>query len=135
MSFGEEAEEDESETINFVQKNATKSKSVHDVVDDPKLSKETVTIPKSKNKDDDDDDDDDGGHIEENAIQSDDESTLRAKTDRIRDKLKAKSSHQSDEKGNEKTSKVELNEQSDSDSDEFTNELERERKRKRQKKA
>lgn len=136
MSFGEEAEEDETETIVFVQKNATKSKSVHDVVDDPKLSKETGTIPKNKNKDGDGENDD--GHIEENAIQSDDdEPTLKAKTDRIRDKLKTKSTKQCDDKASEKTSKTELNVQSDSDSDsdEFTNELERERKRKRQKKA
>lgn len=133
LSFGEEAEEDESETIDFVQKNATKSKSVHDVVDDPKLSKETGTIPKSKNKNGDDADDD--GNIEEHAVESDDESTRKAKADRVRDKLKAKPSKQSDEKADEKPSKVELDEPSDSDSDEFTNELERERKRKRQKKA
>lgn len=137
LSFGEEAEEDETETNDFVQKNATKSKSVHDAVDDPKLSKETITIPKSKNRGDNADGDD--GNGEENTIESGDESALKVKTDRIRDKLK-KSAKSSDETA--KTSKTsasklqtELNERSDSDSDEFTNELERERKRKRQMKA
>jgi peptidyl-prolyl cis-trans isomerase SDCCAG10 len=42
LSFGAEAEEEEQETIEFVQKNiAGKSKSTHDVLDDPKLSKQT----------------------------------------------------------------------------------------------
>lgn len=136
LSFGEEAEEDESETIDFVQKNATKSKSVHDVVDDPKLSKETGTLPKNKNKGADDADEDDGP-IEEHTNESGDESTLRVKTDRIRDKLKKATKPSSDEKPSEKVSKspTESIEQPDSDSDEFTNELERERKLKRQKKA
>lgn len=46
LSFGDEAEEDEEETDSYVQKNAGKAKSTHDVLDDPKLSKETVTIIK-----------------------------------------------------------------------------------------
>lgn len=96
------------------------------MVDDPKLSKETGTVPKSKNKGNNSDDD---GHIEDNEHESDDETTLKAKTDRIRDKL-MKSTKSSEDKISET-----LVQQSDSDSDEYTNELERERKRKRQKKA
>lgn len=46
LSFGNEAEEDEEETNVFVQKNAGKAKSTHDVLDDPKLSKETATFVK-----------------------------------------------------------------------------------------
>lgn len=42
LSFGEEAEVDEMETSMFTQKNAGKAKSMHDAIDDPKLSKETV---------------------------------------------------------------------------------------------
>lgn len=44
LSFGEEAEEDEVETNEFVQKNAGKAKSLHDVIDDPMLSKEHIKI-------------------------------------------------------------------------------------------
>lgn len=124
LSFGEEAEQDESETIDFVQKNATKSKSVHDVIDDPKLSKEAVQIEKSEHIDD--------GPIEENTVQSENEENFKVKTDRIRDKLtKLSKSNQ----GEKKDAKTDVLEQSNSDSDEFTNELERERKLKRQKKA
>lgn len=122
LSFGEEAEEDETETNDFVQKNASKSKSVHDVIDDPKLSKEALQVEKQKLADD---------HVKEKQIESDDDATKAQKTDRIRDKLKnaPKSS-----KGEKRPAEPEEH-QSDSDSDEFTNELERERKLKRQKKA
>lgn len=41
LSFGEEAEVDEMETSIFTQKNAGKAKSMHDAIDDPKLSKKT----------------------------------------------------------------------------------------------
>uniref|UniRef100_A0A336MQ48 Spliceosome-associated protein CWC27 homolog n=1 Tax=Culicoides sonorensis TaxID=179676 RepID=A0A336MQ48_CULSO len=44
LSFGEEAEEDEMEATEFVQKTGNKSKSTHDVLNDPKLSKEEVKI-------------------------------------------------------------------------------------------
>lgn len=46
LSFGEEAEEDEEETESYVQKFAGKSKSTHDVLDDPTLSRETATTIK-----------------------------------------------------------------------------------------
>lgn len=45
LSFGEEAEGDEEETSKFVEtKLAGKAKSTHDVLDDPKLSKEVIKI-------------------------------------------------------------------------------------------
>lgn len=123
LSFGEEAEQDETETIDFVQKNAIKSKSVHDVIDDPKLSKEAVQIEKSEHDD---------GPIEEKTVEPEDDEHLQEKTDRIRDKLKKSSKSNQSEK---KDAKTEALQQSDSDSDEFTNELERERKLKRRKEA
>lgn len=46
MSFGAEAEEDEEETTSFVQKNSGKPKSTHDLLEDPKLSKQTATFVK-----------------------------------------------------------------------------------------
>ncbi|KAL7734843.1 hypothetical protein ACLKA6_011123 [Drosophila palustris] len=46
LSFGEEAEGDEQETTIFVKQNAGKAKSLHDVADDPKLSKEPIKVPK-----------------------------------------------------------------------------------------
>ncbi|XP_017080156.2 spliceosome-associated protein CWC27 homolog [Drosophila eugracilis] len=47
LSFGEEAEGDEEETNVYVKKNAGKAKSLHDVTDDPKLSKEPIRVPKA----------------------------------------------------------------------------------------
>lgn len=49
LSFGEEAEVDEIETSTFIQKNAGKGKSMHDAIDDPKLSKQSVHVEKSMN--------------------------------------------------------------------------------------
>ncbi|KAH8239864.1 hypothetical protein KR032_008822 [Drosophila birchii] len=46
LSFGEEAEDDEEETNVYVKQNAGKAKSLHDVTDDPKLSKEPIRVPK-----------------------------------------------------------------------------------------
>lgn len=123
LSFGEEAEEDETETNDFVQKNSSKSKSVHDAIDDPRLSKQAIQIDKRKESED---------RIEENPNDSDDEAKVKERTDRVRDKLKTSS----------KSSKAEKRPvepvdepKSDSDSDEFENELERERKRKRKNQA
>lgn len=124
LSFGEEAEEDETETNDFVQKNATKSKSVHDVINDPKLSKEAVQIEKSRKDDD---------PIEENAVGAVDETPVKEKTERIRDKLKRVSKWDQPEKKKVEPEIVE--QKSDSDSDDYGNELEKERKLKRQKKA
>lgn len=138
LSFGEEAEEDETLTNDFVQKNATKSKSVFDI--DPKLSKEAAQNEKKRELDDD--------HFEENPVESDDEVTLKEKTDRIRDKLKKLSKSDQGAKSRTKPKDEperesepepepapEPDQHSDSDSDDYTNELEKERKLKRQKKA
>ncbi|XP_017135478.1 spliceosome-associated protein CWC27 homolog [Drosophila miranda] len=51
LSFGEEAEGDEVETTVFVKQNAGKAKSLHDVTDDPKLSKEPIQVPKQERAD------------------------------------------------------------------------------------
>ncbi|XP_018328412.1 uncharacterized protein LOC108739157 [Agrilus planipennis] len=42
LSFGEEAEEDEEENVKVNEKFAGKGKSTHDILDDPKLSSETI---------------------------------------------------------------------------------------------
>ncbi len=42
LSFGEEAEEDELETLEEAKKYEGKSKSTHDVLNDPKLSSQTL---------------------------------------------------------------------------------------------
>ncbi|XP_055629468.1 spliceosome-associated protein CWC27 homolog [Toxorhynchites rutilus septentrionalis] len=67
LSFGDEAEVEEEETNQFVQKNITgKSKSSHDVLDDPKLSKQAVDVKSKSSK----------SKIEE-TNSSDDESVLK----------------------------------------------------------
>lgn len=127
LSFGEEAEEDETETNYFVQKNSSKSKSVHDAIDDPRLSKQAIQIDKRKESD---------VGIEENPNDSDDEAKVKERTDRVRDKLKTSSKSSKAEKRPAEPKSEPMDEpKSDSDSDEFENELERERKRKRQKQA
>ncbi|XP_054735444.1 spliceosome-associated protein CWC27 homolog [Anastrepha obliqua] len=65
LSFGEEAEEDEEETKQFVQKNSGKAKSLHDVEDDPKLSKDVL-------------------HIENTNISSEDEEALEEERQLVR---------------------------------------------------
>lgn len=89
LSFGEEAEEDEVETNEFVQKNAGKAKSLHDVVDDPKLSKEPVKVKSELNSEGDSEPEDYQVTIKEEKL-DDDEADERRQ--RIKDKLKSKSS-------------------------------------------
>ncbi|XP_049546783.1 spliceosome-associated protein CWC27 homolog [Anopheles darlingi] len=50
LSFGDEAEEEEQEANVFVQKAAgsSRGKSSHDVLDDPKLSKQSIAVPESR---------------------------------------------------------------------------------------
>lgn len=128
MSFGKEAEEDEAETVDFVQKNANKSKSVHDAIDDPKLSKEAIVIEKQKG--------DDEGPIEEGTIESDDDIDKIEKAKRIRDKLK-QSTSKADTKNSKRKMPEEENEDDDASSsdDGYENELEKERRLKKQKKV
>lgn len=130
LSFGEEAEEDEAETNQYVQKNAAKPKSVHDVGDDPSLSKQTLAIEKK-----DDGGGGGGGKTEERTIASDDEDKVKEKTDRIRSKLMtAAHNKKKDEPKAAEASDAGKAQQSDSD-DDLYGELERERKMKRQKEA
>uniref|UniRef100_A0A182JAS3 Spliceosome-associated protein CWC27 homolog n=1 Tax=Anopheles atroparvus TaxID=41427 RepID=A0A182JAS3_ANOAO len=112
LSFGDEAEEEEQETNVFVQKNASvgRGKSSHDVLDDPKLSKQTVDTPRTEtgksrvphdqeaSSSDASDDQRSSTHVEE--------SKLRGLND-VRNKLKRKP----DEKQKKEAS------ESDSDSD------------------
>ncbi|XP_067643740.1 spliceosome-associated protein CWC27 homolog [Eurosta solidaginis] len=114
LSFGAEAEEDEEETNEFVQKNAGKAKSMHDVVDDPKLSKEVVRLESTHLSAD-----DDGAleverrlsHIKKEDIEEDD---LEEKRQRIKNKLKRLDDN---EKLIKKEPAVIQKEQSDSDED------------------
>lgn len=128
LSFGEEAEEDEAETHNFVQKNASKSKSMHDVVDDPKLSKQTAAIEKQA---------DDTDKVEKSPqAESEDEEEVNARRERIRSKLHKKSSSKSDTKraDEQKSSKSEQANDGSSD-DDFLDHLDKEKRMKRQQKA
>lgn len=54
MSFGEEAEEDEEETIQMTKKFSGKSKSTHDLLSDPKLSSMPAVLKEDVNSDKDD---------------------------------------------------------------------------------
>ncbi|XP_055913512.1 spliceosome-associated protein CWC27 homolog [Eupeodes corollae] len=102
LSFGEEAEEDEEESSTFAQKNAGKAKSLHDVVDDPKLSKEVERIERGNTPSDIEDYD---------GLQEDE--TIEEKLAKIKNKLLAKK-----EKQSKKTTKALVpDEELDSDED------------------
>lgn len=136
LSFGAEAEEDEEQSDIFVQKNAGKAKSTHDILDDPKLSKQSMQVTTVT------DPDDRIEIAERNA--SDDDGTLEEKAEKVRAKLKSSKRKVPIE------SKVEIEPNTPpleskrkgvdvaadgSDSDDFTNELEKERRTKRKKEA
>ncbi|XP_077981158.1 spliceosome-associated protein CWC27 homolog [Glandiceps talaboti] len=76
LSFGEEAEEDEEESVEVSKDLKSKSKSAHDLIDDPRLS----TVP---------------------AVQSSDASSSDNKSKRLRDDVSDKESDVSDEEYNE----------------------------------
>ncbi|XP_013114732.1 spliceosome-associated protein CWC27 homolog [Stomoxys calcitrans] len=117
LSFGEEAEEDEVETTVFVQKNAGKAKSLHDVVDDPKLSKEPIKVKTEKAS---------NSESEEDWIipvkkEQEDKDEVSSRRQRIADKLKMKAVSKLDDQyiqNIHKKVKVEI-----SDSDEDIDEL------------
>lgn len=95
LSFGDEAEGDEQETEEFVKKTSGKSKSTHDVLNDPKLSKEPVQI-QSKAKASEtppppEQSDDEGAATSSKAEDVED---LKRTTSSIRDKLKGKKKEQ-----------------------------------------
>lgn len=108
LSFGEEAEEDEVETSEFVQKNAGKAKSLHDVSDDPKLSKQSLQITSNNNDDDHDDSDDDN---EVNTTTKDESIKTDIQIKQIKDKLRSKSekSEKSEKSNENKRQKLERN--------------------------
>lgn len=132
LSFGAEAAEDEDQSDLFVQQNAGKAKSTHDILDDPKLSKETVQVTSV-------DDPDDRIEIGERNT-SDDDAALEEKADKVRAKLKgSKRKVVSESKAaiEPNTPPLEADKKADdSDSDDdFTNALEKERRAKRKKEA
>ncbi|XP_061390225.1 spliceosome-associated protein CWC27 homolog [Musca vetustissima] len=126
LSFGEEAEEDEVETTEFVQKNAGKAKSLHDVVDDPKLSKEPVKV-----KLEDDSNSESEGEwkvpIKEEPL---DDEELYDRKQRIKDKLKSKTL----EKSKKSKGPIKVEEISDSDDDELLTHEDEKRLQKEKKK-
>lgn len=136
MSFGAEAEEDEEQSDIFVQKNAGKAKSTHDILDDPNLSKQTVQVTSV-------DDPDDRIEFAERSA-SDNEAMREEKAEKVRTKLKGskrKATNESKADIEPNTPPLETKRESggaaanDSDSDDFTNELEKERRAKRKKEA
>lgn len=130
LSFGAEAAEDEDQSDLFVQQNAGKAKSTHDILDDPKLSKQTVQVTSS-------DDPDDRIEIAERHSSDDD---AEKKADKVRAKLKGSKRKAviepkvDIEPGTPPLEAERKAVDSDSD-DDFTNELEKERRAKRKKEA
>lgn len=136
LSFGAEAEEDEEQTDLFVQKNAGKAKSTHDVLDDPKLSKQTAKVTSV-------DDPDDRIELAE-PNDSDENERAAEKAEKVRAKLKgskrkatkaSKEEIESNTPPREAIPQTDEGAAEDSDSDDFTNELEKERRLKRKKEA
>ncbi|XP_031785741.1 uncharacterized protein LOC100116714 [Nasonia vitripennis] len=88
LSFGEEAEEDEEESVVISKKLGTKSKSAHDILSDPKLSSQPVIEedPSKKSESDSEKDDEDPRTAEERAAAHKEKQEM---TERIKSKLKA----------------------------------------------
>ncbi|KAI9588760.1 spliceosome-associated protein CWC27 homolog [Glossina fuscipes] len=84
LSFGEEAEEDEEKTNQFMQKNAGKAKSLHDAVDDPNLSKEPVRVISNAEENEADYD------HNESFVKQSNELEVQQRKHRIQEKLKSK---------------------------------------------
>ncbi|XP_017095223.2 spliceosome-associated protein CWC27 homolog [Drosophila bipectinata] len=120
LSFGEEAEGDEEETNVYVKKNAGKAKSLHDNVDDPKLSKEPVRVPKVEKAESEERLSDD--YQEDNDMEK---PSSKSYSDLVKNKLSKGSKSRSEKKVKE------VVEESDSDDDEdvlMTREKEQSRK-------
>ncbi|XP_011201646.2 spliceosome-associated protein CWC27 homolog [Bactrocera dorsalis] len=115
LSFGEEAEEDEEETNQFVQKNAGKAKSMHDVVDDPKLSKDALRIEDTNVRSDDEDMLEEERRLACVKKEPVDDDDIEERRQRIKDKLQLKTN---EAKKVIKTEAAEIKEEmSDSDED------------------
>lgn len=109
LSFGDEAEEEEKEADDFIQKNiGSKPKSTHDVLDDPKLSKETVKVTSS-----------DGRSLtpELEGDVVDDSKKSQIMADSIRDRLKGKLQPNSSTSSSKIDTKKTTNESSSDDED------------------
>lgn len=120
LSFGEEAEGDEEETNVYVKKNAGKAKSLHDNVDDPKLSKEPIRVPNVEKADSEEPLSDDCKEDKDME-----KSSSKSYSDLVKKKLSKGSSSRSDKKIKE------VVEESDSDDDQdvlMTREKEQSRK-------
>ncbi|XP_043647302.1 spliceosome-associated protein CWC27 homolog [Drosophila teissieri] len=107
LSFGEEAEGDEEETNVYVKKNAGKAKSLHDVTDDPKLSKEPIRVPKVET-----------AETEEHLSEDCPEDSVKEKPSTANsDLIKMKLSKRSKSGADKKAQPVEENSDSDDDED------------------
>ncbi|XP_073836105.1 spliceosome-associated protein CWC27 homolog isoform X2 [Musca autumnalis] len=126
LSFGEEAEEDEVETTEFVQKNAGKAKSLHDVVDDPKLSKEPVKV-KLESESNSESEGEWKVPIKEEPLDDDE---LHDRKQRIKDKLKSRIS----EISKKSKAPIKTEEISDSDDDQLLTHEDEKRLQKEKKK-
>lgn len=120
LSFGEEAEEDEEETIEFVKKSSGKAKSMHDAVEDPKLSRETLKLEKKRDKSSSPD-------IEEDPRIAKDEEEVKKTAESVRNKLK---SNKKAQKSPDKQTKEDSMD-SDDDYDLFDEEKQRKAQRKK----
>lgn len=110
MSFGEEAEEDEEESTRENEKFVGKGKSTHDVLDDPKLSKQVDKI------------------VTENSSDEDEEAQKQEQLESIRKKLKT--SHKK-QVTNKKPSTLNTNDDDDKVFEDYLNcNMEEERKKK-----
>ena len=93
LSFGSEAEDDEEETNQFVQKNVGKAKSLHDVIDDPLLSKTAVAIKSFNHSSDSEEELQKAGAVIKEELED-----TEVRMQRIKDKLKASKSKQKPQK-------------------------------------
>lgn len=113
-----------------MQKNAGKAKSTHDVLDDPKLSKQTQKFMKIEP------DDDDNEHFKLNNDDDDNDEDNHKKSEKIKEKIRNKLNVGKASKTKtpvaEPTQPIDV---SDSDDDLLGNELERERKANQRKKV
>lgn len=92
LSFGDEAEEEEQETTQFVQRNfAGKGKSSHDVLDDPRLSKQAIDVKESKTKNQEKSSSDSEGEGTSQRDSGRDKELILQEAKSVRDKLKKKS--------------------------------------------
>lgn len=141
LSFGEEAEEDEEESVVASKDLKGKSKSSHDLIDDPKLSSVPAVDVKSESskkkkkskaaqKSDDDDDDENDDNDRKSSDDSDRESKSKVR-DSVRMKLSEKSAGMDTKKDKEPSQPLSRSEELRRE----VKELQRELKRKKEEKT